>query len=197
MNFFPARLFSDVGQGLILVRLCGKDVAIRADFPSSILAFSSYPEAGRVRSCWTLRALAQFGKQCTSRIGVGLAGIGRIGPHRVIDNLRGILSRPYEGSFAHVHAFLQAIVTRFANGSRFGALMIFAHSAHQWRIRHFGVSGENCDLNSSRKASRSCSTTAVSGVASTATCAFRTSGATVGETLSLLLQFGQVSRFAG
>src|SRR5580700_10907949 len=57
-------------------------------------------------------APAQFAEQRAGRVGIGLAGIGGIRPHRVIDDLRRFFQVDVQGSFVDIGTLLQPVVTR-------------------------------------------------------------------------------------
>src|SRR5271167_4686048 len=76
-------------------------------------------------------AFAQFAEQRAGCVGVGLAGVGGIGPDRVVNDLRRFFQVDVQGGFVDVGALLQAIVTALADRRRLGALrMVFPERAH-------------------------------------------------------------------
>src|ERR1700677_370521 len=65
-------------------------------------------------------ALAQLREQRARGIGVSFAGIGRIGPNSVVNNLRRFLYVHVQCRFAYIHTLLEPVIAGLADGSRFG-----------------------------------------------------------------------------
>src|SRR5260370_12636050 len=58
---------------------------------------------------------AQFGEDSAGGVAIGFAGVGGIGPHRVVDDLRSFFHIHVQGRFADIKTLLQLLITRFAD----------------------------------------------------------------------------------
>ena len=65
-------------------------------------------------------AAPQLGQKRLSSVSISLARVGRIGPDRVIHNLRCFLWLYVHRGFQHVNAFLEAVVAILADAGRLG-----------------------------------------------------------------------------
>ena len=75
-------------------------------------------------------AFAQFGQQRAGCVLVGLVGIGRIGPHRVVNDLGSLFQVHVQRGFQYVDMFLQLFVAGLADlGLRVLAVMMIGQRA--------------------------------------------------------------------
>src|SRR5271170_5668764 len=83
-------------------------------------------------------AFAQFAEQRAGCVGVGLAGIGGIGPDRVVNDLRCFFQIHVQSGFEYIDTLLQAVVTRLANRGWLGVLSaVIFQTANSNRARDF------------------------------------------------------------
>ena len=80
--------------------------------------------------------LAQLGKQGAGSVAVRLAGVGRISPHCIINNLRGFFQVHVQRCLANVQAALQAFMTGLANfgGLRSSSMVVLEFAGVRGRV---------------------------------------------------------------
>jgi hypothetical protein len=87
------------------------------------------------------RTLAQLGEQGAGSVAVSLARVGRISPHRIVNNLRGFFQVHVQSRLANVETTLQAVLARLANlgGLRSGGMVVFEFARVRRRVGGLGM----------------------------------------------------------
>src|ERR1700678_370099 len=85
--------------------------------------------------------LAQFGEQSAGSVAVSLVRVRRIGPHRIVNNLRSLFQVDVQSRLAHVQTSLKSVMARLANLRRLraGRMVVLEFAGIRGRLSSLGM----------------------------------------------------------